>query len=93
LPINLILNGEIIENLLMWKHEKATKRTMIKFERKTIKEDEIWFFKKIIPNKIIAIKRMNTKFERLKNHRRWNWKTFLVCTNKIKMQKDNKKKG
>jgi len=70
LPINLILNGEIIENLLIWKHEKATKRTMIKFERKTIKEDEIWFFKKIIPNKIIAIKRMSTKFERLKNHRR-----------------------
>jgi len=28
------------------------------------------FFKKIIPNKIIAIKRMSNKFERLKNHRR-----------------------
>jgi predicted SprT family Zn-dependent metalloprotease len=64
----------------------------IKFERKTVKEDEIWFFKKIIPNKIIAIKRMSTKFERLKNHRGWNWKTFVVCINKIKMQKDNKKR-
>jgi hypothetical protein len=41
LPIKLILNGEIIENLLIRKHEKATKKMSIKFERKTVKEDEI----------------------------------------------------
>lgn len=72
MPIKLILNDEIIENLLIRKHEKAAKRTGIKFERKTVKEDEIWFFKKIIPNKIIAIKRMSAKFERLKSYRGWN---------------------
>jgi hypothetical protein len=41
LPIKLILNDEIIENLLIRKHEKVAKRTGIKFERKTVKEDEI----------------------------------------------------
>jgi len=41
----------------------------LKYDKKKPNKDEIW--KKIIPQKI-AIKRIGTKVERLKNYRRWN---------------------
>jgi hypothetical protein len=34
--------------------------------------------KKNIANKKITIKITRTKLERLKNHRRWSWKSFAI---------------
>jgi hypothetical protein len=57
------------------------KKKSTKFLRKIPKEDKIWKEKKrkgMIPNKLIIIKRISIKFERLKNHRKWNCETFII---------------
>jgi hypothetical protein len=67
-----------LKKLLIKKLEK--KRTTKKNGAKIWQEETQrgWNQKNNIVNKKIAIKRIKTELERLKNHKGWNWKLFVT---------------
>jgi len=74
----LSLKGRIVEktiNKKTYKRKKNNKKMGLKFDRKKPNKDEIW--KKNIPNKKNATKKIRTKLESLNNH--MGEKLKIIC--------------